>query len=96
LKGYGCSVRVKDSKIILKDCHEPFAVPTVEEWYVNRMPYEKIVMSGKGYISTEAVSLLMSHNRNVILMDTSGHPITFLNPVMESQTATQYRMGLIR
>ncbi|MFM9875946.1 MAG: CRISPR-associated endonuclease Cas1, partial [Nitrosarchaeum sp.] len=86
LKGYGFSVSVKDSKIILKDCHDPFSEPVIESWYVKNMPYEKIVLQGKGYISTEALSLLSENNRNVILLDTYGRPITYLNPVMESLT----------
>ena len=53
LKGYGFSISVKDSKIILKNTADPFKEPEVEEWFVNNMPYEKIVMSGKGYVSTE-------------------------------------------
>ena len=65
LRGYGFSIKVKDSKIILKNCSDPFKEPEVEEWYVNNMPYEKIVMSGKGYVSTEALSLLSEHNRNL-------------------------------
>ena len=93
LKGYGFSFKVKDSKIVLKNCDDPFKEPEVEEWFVNNMPYEKIVMSGKGYISTEALTLLSQHNRNLILLDTYGKPISHLNPVMESLTATRYRIG---
>jgi CRISPR-associated protein Cas1 len=93
LKGYGHSISVKDSKIILKDNHDPFSEPIIESWYVKNMPYEKIVLQGKGYISTEALSLLSNHNRNVILLDHHGKPVTYLNPVMESLTATQYRMA---
>ena len=48
LKGYGHSVSVKNSKIILKDCHDPFSEPEIEEWFVKNMPYEKIILSGKG------------------------------------------------
>lgn len=80
LKGYGFSISVKDSKIILKNCSDPFKEPKIEEWYVNNMPYEKIVMSGKGYVSTEALSLLSQHNRNLILVDTYGRATTYLNP----------------
>jgi CRISP-associated protein Cas1 len=51
------------------------------------MPYEKIVMSGKGYISTEALGLLLSqYHRNLILVDTYGKATTYLNPVTESLT----------
>jgi len=69
LKGYGFSIKVKDSKIVLKNCYDPFSEPQVEEWFVKNMPYEKIVVSGKGYISTEALSLLSENNRNVILLN---------------------------
>jgi len=57
LKGYGHSISVKNSKIILKDCHDPFS-DDKEEWFVKNMPYEKIVLSGKGYISTEALFVI--------------------------------------
>jgi len=58
LKGYGHSISIKESKIILKDNHDPFSKPTTEEWFVKNMPYEKTVLSGKGYISTKALSLI--------------------------------------
>jgi len=93
LKGYGFSVSVKDSKIVLKNCYNPFSKPDVEEWFVRNMPYEKIVVSGKGYISTEAMSILSENNRNIILLDTYGKPITFCHPMMDSRTATQYRIA---
>lgn len=93
LKGYGFSIKVKDSKIILKNCSDPFKEPEIEEWFVNNMPYEKIVMSGKGYISTEALSLLSQHHRNLILVDTYGRATTYLTPVTESLTNTRYRIG---
>ena len=70
LKGYGFSISVKESKIVLKNCYNPFSKPEVEEWFARNMPYEKIVVSGKGYISTEALSILSEHNRNIILLDT--------------------------
>lgn len=41
----------------------------------------------------ETKSLLSTHNRNVILLDNHGKPVTYLNPVMESLTATKYRMA---
>jgi len=93
LKGYGHSISVKDSKIILKDCHDPFSKPEVEEWFVKDMPYQRIVLQGKGYISTESLSLLSENNRNVILLDNRGKPVTFCNGVRDSLTATKYRMA---
>ena len=92
LKGYGHSISVKDSKIILKDCHDLFTPPKIESWHIKNMPYEKIVLQGKDYISTEASSLLSENNRNVILLDIHGKPITFLNLVRESFVTTKYRI----
>jgi len=93
LSGYGFSIKVKDSKIVLKNCFDPFKEPQVEEWYPKNMPYEKIILSGKGYISTEALSHLSENNRNAILLDTYGKLISYMNPVMESLTATNYRIA---
>ena len=93
LKGYGFSVHVKDSKIVLKNNYDPFSEPEIEEHYPKNMPYEKIVLSGKGYISTEALKLLSENNRNVILLDTFGKPITYMNPARESMTFSKYRIA---
>jgi len=93
LKGFGHSISVKNSKLILKSNHDPFSEPEIESWFVKNMPYEKIVLSGKGYISTEALSMLSQNNRNVILLDNHGKPDTFCNGMMDSLTATKYRMA---
>ncbi len=94
LRGYGVSISLKNSKIILKNgSHDVTGKQEKEEWFVNKISYSKIVISGKGYISTEAMSVLSEHNRHVILMDTYGNPVTFLEPVRSSLTATQYRIG---
>jgi CRISPR-associated protein Cas1 len=93
LKGFGHSISVKNSKIVLKSNHDPFSESESEEWFVKNMPYEKIILSGKGYVSTEALSLLSQNNRNVILLDNQGMPTTFMNGMMNSLTATKYRMA---
>jgi len=50
-----------------------------EEWFINNMPYEKIIISRKDYVSTEALSPISQKNRNVILVDTYGKPATYCN-----------------
>ena len=46
LRGYGVSITLKNSKIILKNgTHDVTGESEKEEWFVNRMPYEKIVIS---------------------------------------------------
>src|SRR2546428_5628970 len=94
LRGYGVSIRLKDNRIILKNGQDDITGKSEsEEWFITNLPYEKIVISGKGYISTEAISLLNQNNRNVVLVDTYGHPVSLMNGTMESLTATKYRMA---
>ena len=76
LKGYGISVNLKNNKLVLKNGYDYFAKQQEkEEWFVKNMPYEKIILQGKGYVSTEALSLLSQNNRNVILLDNHGKPV---------------------
>lgn len=45
LKGYGHSVSLKGNKIILKNGLNPLsAQQDQEEWFVSKIPYEKIVI----------------------------------------------------
>ncbi|MEX2192307.1 MAG: CRISPR-associated endonuclease Cas1 [Nitrosarchaeum sp.] len=80
LRGYGVSISLKNNHLVLKNgSHDITGVSENEEWFVSKIPYEKIVISGKGYLSTEAISLLNQNNVNVILTDTYGNPISFMN-----------------
>jgi len=48
LKGYGFSVSLKNSKLVLKNGLSPFdEKQESEEWFITNLPYEKIVLSGK-------------------------------------------------
>ena len=93
LKGYGFSINVKDSKIVLKNHYDQFSEPEVESWFVKDMPYDRIVLQEKGYISTESLSLLSENNRTLILLDNRGNPVTFCHGIRNSLTATRYRMA---
>ena len=93
LKGYGHSISVKNSRLILKDNHDPFSQPSIEEWFVKNMPYERIILQGKGYVSTESLSILSENNKTVILLDTSGNPITTCHGIRDSYTTTKYRIA---
>ena len=93
LKGYGFSIKVKDSKLVLKNCYDPFSKPEIEEWFVKDMPYDRIVLQGKGYISTESLSLLSENNRAVVLLNNRGKQVSFCHEMRESLTATKYRIA---
>ena len=94
LRGYGASISLKANRICLKDGSDPFTGQAEkEEWFVTQIPYEKIVIAGKGYVSTDAIQLLTEHNINVILLDSFGNLIANMNNIMSSPTGTNYRIG---
>jgi CRISPR-associated protein Cas1 len=94
LRGYGVSINVKENRLVLKNGQNDITgISEKEEWFVSKIPYEKIVISGKGYVSTEAISILNQNNISVILTDTYGNPVSFMNGTMVSNTAIKYRMG---
>jgi CRISP-associated protein Cas1 len=46
LKGY-----LKENRLCLKGRRDPFTgKQEIEEWFVSQIPYERIVISGKGYL----------------------------------------------
>ena len=50
LKGYGVSMTLKDNQILLKDGKSHFSREQEKEaWFVTKIPYDKIIISGKGY-----------------------------------------------
>jgi CRISPR-associated protein Cas1 len=94
LRGYGCSIRLKGNKVVLRDGIDVFTGKAeTEEWFITQLPYEKIVVSGKGYLSTDAISLLSQKNINVILLDSFGNLVCSISKVMSSETATRNRIG---
>ncbi|HEV8404995.1 MAG TPA: CRISPR-associated endonuclease Cas1 [Nitrososphaera sp.] len=94
LRGYGVSINLRNNKIVLKGGSDVFTGQfEQEEWFVTQIPYERIVISGKGYISTEAIKLLTDKNINVILTDTYGNLLTAMHKVMSSPTAMNNRIG---
>ncbi|MGI0014856.1 MAG: CRISPR-associated endonuclease Cas1 [Nitrososphaera sp.] len=94
LRGYGVSISLKNNKVCLRGGSDIFTGKyEQEEWFITQIPYERIVISGKGYISTEAIKLLTEKNINVILTDTYGNLVTAMHQIMSSPTATNYRIA---
>lgn len=78
----------------MKDGTEPFTgEQEIEEWFVCQVPYEKILIAGKRYVSTDAVHLLTERNIDVIFLDSCGDLITSMTNIMVSGTATKYTIG---
>jgi len=94
LRGCVASIILRNKRVCLKGGRNVFTGQhEVEEWFVTQIPYERIVIAGKGYVSTDAIQLLTDHNVNVILLDSFGKLVANMNNVMTSPTATAYRIG---
>ena len=94
LKGFGASININKFEVTLKQGVSPFSDSREKEtWYVTKIPYEKIILSGKGYVSTEAVKLLTERNIQILITDTYGNPVSFMSNIMNSNTSTKYRIG---
>jgi len=73
LKGYGVSIRQKVHQIFLANGKDVFSGEQEKEsHYIAQRPYERIIISGDGYISTRAIQLLLEHNVSLILIITYG------------------------
>jgi len=94
LKGYGLSIRQSNNQIQFTDGKNPFSDDKdTESYYVSDIPYEKIVVSGNGYISTNAIESLLENNIHIILTDTFGVPITSITKPMFSGVGTKRKMA---
>jgi len=94
LKGYGISIKQHKNQIQLTNGSNPFTGKRESEsYYITKFPYEKIVLSGDGYISTKAIELLLENNIHLIQVDTFGNLITSITTPTQSLVMTKWRMG---
>jgi CRISP-associated protein Cas1 len=94
LRGYGMGITTKDNQIILKNGKHIYEKEhQIEAHFPSKFPYERLVISGNGILSTQAIKTLSEHNVNLIFTDSYGNPISSLNFPMVSLVGSQNRMG---
>jgi len=94
LRGFGMGITLKDNQIILKNGkHFYESKHEIESFFPSRFPYERIVISGKGILSTDAIKSLSENNVNVILTDSFGNPVSSFNFPMVSGIGSRNRIG---
>ena len=94
LRGFGMSITIQDNQIVLKNgkhfyenSHE------IESYFPSKFPYERLIISGRGIISTDAIKSLSENNINVILTDSFGNPVSSFNFLMVSGIGSRNRIG---
>ena len=94
LRGFGMAITTKDNQIILKNGKHFYEKQhEVESYFPTKFPYERLVISGKGIISTDAIKSLSENNVNVILTDSFGNVTSSFNFPMVSLVGSRNRMN---
>src|SRR5436853_97471 len=84
LTGYGLSISVKNTRLVFKQgINDPFRKDKNEilEMPVSACKFDKVVIQGKGYLSTEALERLAESNIDVIMLDKRGKLYSYFNQI---------------
>jgi len=70
LHGYGLGIKVKNTRLVFSQGLDPFS----DKRETFELPsaacnFDKVILQGKGYVSTEALERLAESNINVIMLD---------------------------
>ena len=94
LRGYGMAISTKNNQIILKNGKHFYEKDhEIESYFPKKFPYERLVISGKGMLSTDAIKTLSENNVNVILTDSFGSLVSSINFPMVSGIGSRNRMA---
>src|SRR5690348_9180494 len=87
LTGYGLSVSIKNTRLVFKQgVNDPFEKEKLDaiELAASACTFDKIIIQGKGYVSTEALQILAENNINVIMLDKRGKLFAHFNQIRGS------------
>src|SRR3989442_4035600 len=82
LRGYGLSIKVQNSRLVFSQGIDPFSNKREQlELSSNACPFDKVVIQGKGYVSTEALERLAESNINVVMLDKRGKLYSYFHKI---------------
>jgi CRISP-associated protein Cas1 len=84
LTGYGLSVKVQNTRLVFKQgINDPFGKekPGILELPASAANFDKVIIQGKGYVSTEALERLAESNINVIMLDKRGKLYSYFHQI---------------
>lgn len=82
LHGYGLSVSVKNTRLSFKQGLSPFSEK--QEWLElpsTKCTFDKVIIQGKGFVSTEALERLSESNINVMMLDKRGKLYSYFHQI---------------
>jgi len=82
LHGYGLSIRVKNTRLVFSQGLDPFSDKRdVVESPARACWFDKVIIQGKGYVSTEALQYLAESNINVVMLDKRGKLYSYFHQI---------------
>ncbi|NMJ86929.1 MAG: CRISPR-associated endonuclease Cas1 [Thaumarchaeota archaeon] len=86
LQGYGCSIRVKDTRLIFSQGTHAFSKEReIIETSVRACGFDKVIIQGDGYVSTKALQLLAENNIGVVMLNKRGKLFSYFNQISSSE-----------
>jgi CRISP-associated protein Cas1 len=82
LQGYGLSIKVQNSRLVFSQGIDPFSDKREKlELPASACPFDKVVIQGRGYVSTEALERLAESNINVVMLDKRGKLFSYFHKI---------------
>jgi CRISP-associated protein Cas1 len=82
LTGYGLSLTVKNTRLVFKQGMHPFTKNReILELPASACQFDKVVIQGRGYVSTEALERLAEGNINVVMLDKRGKLYSYFHQI---------------
>jgi CRISPR-associated protein Cas1 len=82
LRGYGLSIKVKNTRMVFSQGIDPFSSKRETlELPATACNFDKVVIQGKGFVSTEALERLAESNINVIMLDKRGKLYSYFHRI---------------
>lgn len=82
LRGYGLSIKVQNTRLVFSQGIDPFnGKREILELPSSACPFDKVVIQGKGYVSTESLERLAESNINVVMLDKRGKLFSYFHKI---------------
>ncbi len=82
LHGYGLSVSVKNTRLVFKQGLSPFSEKQESiEIPSSKCNFDKVIIQGRGFVSTEALERLAESNINVMMLDKRGKLYSYFHQI---------------
>lgn len=92
LHGYGLSIKVKNTRLVFSQGIDPFSDKRETlELPSTACNFDKVILQGKGYVSTEALERLAESNINVIMLDKRGKLYSYFHQIGGSDPLIRQR-----